>query len=285
MLEFSLRQERIGSSKNPNGINQKDSLSQFFNEGTDFALNNALSNNETANASFPKRKARSHKPLLAKLHFNLWILSWFFFRFLEEIGFDDIFSSLNEQENNKSLNFSNFSNHKNENNQDFEKNLTSTPQTQKEPSFGTQFEGLPPKKPASRDITPTNKQRQNAILDKSPQNTSVQEKISKKYEDSSKITPSYKTVNFEAKCSLKSHLDGVRDIFFYNNDDVLISVSEDCLIKLWDLKAIENYKENNLIDPYFSLRGLKFIKSYILSMFFFRTHWTSFYNHRKWFGG
>ena len=42
-----------------------------INEGTDFALNNALSNNETANASFPKRKARSHKPLLAKLHFNL----------------------------------------------------------------------------------------------------------------------------------------------------------------------------------------------------------------------
>lgn len=166
---------------------------------------------------------------------------------------------MNEQENNKSLNFSNFSNHKTENLQEFEKHLTSTPQTQKEPSFGTQMEVIPPKKPASRDITPSSKQRQNAVLDKSPQsnnNAQGQDKFLKKYEESSKVSLSYKPVNYEVKCTLKSHLDGVRDLFFYNNEEVLISVSEDCLIKLWDLKTIETYRENNLIDPYFSLRGI-----------------------------
>ncbi len=237
MLEFSLRQERI-SSKNPN--QKQDALSQFFNEGTDFVLNNTLANNELANNSFPKRKARSHRPLLAK--------------FLEEIGFDDIFSSLNDQENNnKSMNFSNFSNHKNENVQDFEKNLSLTPKTQKEPSFGTQIDAFLPKKPnsISRDITPSNKQKQTVILtDKTPQNNSIHEKILKKFEENPKNSNKY-----EAKYCLKSHLDGVRDLFFYNNDEVLISVSEDCLIKLWDLRSLDNYKENGLIDPYFSLRG------------------------------
>lgn len=64
MLEFSLRQERIkGSKPNANG---KDAVSQFFNEGTDFSLNNLLANNEVSNTTFPKRKARSHRPLLAK---------------------------------------------------------------------------------------------------------------------------------------------------------------------------------------------------------------------------
>ena len=53
MLEFSLRQERISSSKNPSATNQKDVVSQFFNEGTDFSLNNALANNENANTNIP----------------------------------------------------------------------------------------------------------------------------------------------------------------------------------------------------------------------------------------
>lgn len=70
MLEFSLRQERINSSKSPNTPALKDAVSQFFNEGTEFSLNNALANNETNNISFPKRKARSHRPLLAKYIHN-----------------------------------------------------------------------------------------------------------------------------------------------------------------------------------------------------------------------
>lgn len=141
--------------------------------------------------------------------------------------------------------------------QDLEKNLSSTPKTHKEPFFGGQNNNevsQPSKKSSSRDLTPTTKQKMNVILDKSPQNNlSIHEKISKKMEESSK-TPMFKT-NYEVKCSLKSHLDGVRDIFFYNNEEVLVSVSEDCLIKLWDLKTLDNFKENTLIEPYFSLRG------------------------------
>ena len=66
MLEFSLRQERINTSNKANNTGKQDAVSQFFNEGTDFSLNHAVANNELVNNSFPKRKARSHRPLLAK---------------------------------------------------------------------------------------------------------------------------------------------------------------------------------------------------------------------------
>ena len=37
------------------------------------------------------------------------------------------------------------------------------------------------------------------------------------------------------KCSLRGHLDGVRDIIFSECLPVLASVSEDCMIKLFDI--------------------------------------------------
>jgi WD40 repeat protein len=39
--------------------------------------------------------------------------------------------------------------------------------------------------------------------------------------------------------NLISHLDVVRDGIFFENMDVAITVSEDCLIKLWDLKLLD----------------------------------------------
>lgn len=135
---------------------------------------------------------------------------------------------------------------------DFEKN--STPKAHKEPSFGGANEGISHKKSVSRDITPSTKQRNNAVLDKSPgNNLTFQEKIARRLEDNNKTSGSKLTCEIQA--SLKNHLDGTRDILFTNNDEILVSVSEDCLIKLWDLNSIENYKENALIDPYLTLRG------------------------------
>lgn len=65
------------------------------------------------------------------------------------------------------MNFSHFSNNKSEKSQDFEKQMNNTPQTLKDPSFGG---GLVEKKSVSRDMTPTSKQKQTMVLDKSPQN-------------------------------------------------------------------------------------------------------------------
>lgn len=55
------------------------------------------------------------------------------------------------------------------------------------------------------------------------------------------------------KLTMKSHVDGVRGLHFLNSEAVLASASEDCMIKLWDLRYINN--ETEICDPYFTLRG------------------------------
>ena len=52
--------------------------------------------------------------------------------------------------------------------------------------------------------------------------------------------------------ALKSHLDAVRGVHFIS-EDVLASVGEDRLIKLWDCKSFSN--ENEGFEPYITLRG------------------------------
>ncbi len=37
------------------------------------------------------------------------------------------------------------------------------------------------------------------------------------------------------KSTLRSHFDGVRDCFFTKNN-TLVTVSEDCMVKLWDVR-------------------------------------------------
>jgi striatin 1/3/4 len=51
---------------------------------------------------------------------------------------------------------------------------------------------------------------------------------------------------WKSKCTLKSHMDGVRGLYFSESQDVLVSASEDGSLKVWDM-------ETN--DPYVSLRG------------------------------
>lgn len=40
------------------------------------------------------------------------------------------------------------------------------------------------------------------------------------------------------RTTLKSHFDSITDISFCNDNQLLVSVSEDCMIKLWDVKSI-----------------------------------------------
>ncbi|CAD8157830.1 unnamed protein product [Paramecium pentaurelia] len=52
--------------------------------------------------------------------------------------------------------------------------------------------------------------------------------------------------------TLRHHLDGVRDAYFFNNMTILATVSEDCQLKLWDY---QNYQQQqNQIEPYLTLR-------------------------------
>ena len=64
-----------------------------------------------------------------------------------------------------------------------------------------------------------------------------------------------KNLSFTKFIELKSHLDEVRKLEYLENIDSLISVSEDCLIKIWSLKNIMYNSQNEEINPYLNLRG------------------------------
>lgn len=49
-------------------------------------------------------------------------------------------------------------------------------------------------------------------------------------------------------------MDGVRGVFFCSVDPVLVSISEDCLVKLWDIRQFASASENSHLEPYLTLR-------------------------------
>jgi len=51
------------------------------------------------------------------------------------------------------------------------------------------------------------------------------------------------------KMCLLSHMDSVRGLTYLEQEGILASVSEDCLVKLW------NVKEEEISEPYLTLRG------------------------------
>ena len=57
---------------------------------------------------------------------------------------------------------------------------------------------------------------------------------------------------WKLKSTLNGHLDAVRDVHFLNSN-ILISVSEDCMIKLWNINGIDKGK-NKPIEPISTLR-------------------------------
>ena len=54
---------------------------------------------------------------------------------------------------------------------------------------------------------------------------------------------------------LKSHFDEVRKLSYIENNNNLISVSEDCLIKVWSLNNILYNSQSEDVKPYLNLRG------------------------------
>ena len=64
-----------------------------------------------------------------------------------------------------------------------------------------------------------------------------------------------KNLSFTKYAELNSHFDEVRKLSYIENMNCLISVSEDCLIKVWDLNNIMYNSQNEDITPYINLRG------------------------------
>ena len=60
---------------------------------------------------------------------------------------------------------------------------------------------------------------------------------------------------FTKFAELKSHFDEVRKLVYLENINSLISVSEDCLIKVWSMENIMYNNQSDDIEPYLNLRG------------------------------
>lgn len=58
----------------------------------------------------------------------------------------------------------------------------------------------------------------------------------------------------QPKCTLRSHFDGVRGVFFTAMEPMLATVSEDCMVKLWDVRKFANANDSTHLEPYFTLR-------------------------------
>lgn len=63
------------------------------------------------------------------------------------------------------------------------------------------------------------------------------------------------------KYELKSHMDIVRGIQFVPSVDAMATISEDCMVKLWNLSEMDrkyaeaSTAENLRMEPYMTLRG------------------------------
>lgn len=54
---------------------------------------------------------------------------------------------------------------------------------------------------------------------------------------------------------LRHHFDSVRDVKFGGNGELLVSASEDCMVKLWNAKAFKTQAENDFNEPIYTYRG------------------------------
>jgi WD40 repeat protein len=46
------------------------------------------------------------------------------------------------------------------------------------------------------------------------------------------------------KSTLRSHFDSVREIKFCSNNELMVTVSEDCMMKLWDVSSLKKSIKN-----------------------------------------
>ena len=68
-------------------------------------------------------------------------------------------------------------------------------------------------------------------------------------------------VELKKKYDLKSHMDIIRSIQFVPAVDAMATISEDCMVKLWNLSDMDrkyaeaSTSENIRMEPYMTLRG------------------------------
>lgn len=96
-------------------------------------------------------------------------------------------------------------------------------------------------------------ERFSKIEKSNPLNTSANSAIS-----GGKKSHAVRKVLFQSKCTLKSHMDAIRSLHFVPQTNTLVSASEDCTLKLWDVNKFSNLKDVEGVlnfEPYLTMRG------------------------------
>lgn len=252
MLEFALRQERIKYARAANGLEGKMNILQDHPDTI---------NIENLPERQPYTRPKGHQSILLK--------------FLEEIGFEEIFNSADVNDLKELFNKATSSLSKNQELLDTvariedevreriekeEKNSVSLEQQLKEFTEKDQLNSL---------LNANDKSKSNKFgddrLDQSDDNLNASFESVKRDDDNCVgIRASYadKMSEINLRHEFNVHLDSVRGVQFIGSLDCMASVSEDCTVKLWDLKLMHKNMTDGFgkgiefkSDPYFTLRG------------------------------
>ncbi|KRX10679.1 WD40-repeat-containing domain [Pseudocohnilembus persalinus] len=224
MLEFSLRQERIRFNKT---FHDKPFTQDLIKEQLEEQQKNQTIAEQLP--KIPKRKAKEHRALLSKI--------------LEEVGLEDIFKSTEYKMQE----------------QNYEQNIDNLiPESVRESQYKKQQEQIQQKidelDETKQQIVSTMRQKA-ALQDITNEQHLNQNNQSLVHDQNTAQNVNLNSELVYEKINIRAHFDGVRDAVFVS-DEIFVTVSEDCLIKLYDTNQFQNdiYQQSQNLDPYFTLR-------------------------------
>ena len=223
MLEFSLRQERIKYAKLAQGnnldIGSTDIIGQVMQKAN---LNTNLYERVA------KRRAKAQRPLLLK--------------FLQEIGYDDIFN-VNEVKEIKAL----YDKAQEEMKENFQSELEGN---------GLSYAEKLEERMLARDEAKEVSEEKQAELPMEAGKVDGQALPPIKA-NSETAAPSDVEPMIKPKYHIRGHFDSVRGVHYSQSHQVMASASDDCQVKLWNIKSIQKDYEtsNGFLEQYMTLRG------------------------------
>lgn len=258
MLEFALRQERIRYARAANGIEGKLDILKDHPD---------IIEDEKLPERAPYQKPQGHQSILLK--------------FLEEIGFEEVFNSTDvsgiKELFDKAANSLSQNQELLESVQKIEADVRSKVQKEeKAAELQNEIKEFSHKDKLNRILNPINKSK-GTSLNKQSQNyeneDGLEDKFNSSFDSVKKLDSNEQDEDVKAEYGdnlydinlrheFNVHLDSVRGVEFIDSLDCMASVSEDCTVKLWDVKLMHKNMEDGFGegiefkgDPYYTLRG------------------------------
>ncbi|EGR31914.1 hypothetical protein IMG5_099940 [Ichthyophthirius multifiliis] len=264
MLEFALRQERIRYSKLLQGQNiPQDIIKSAMQDENNMQL---IQNNLNI-PQIPQRKAKSHRPLLLKLIYIIqkkrkYLIIYNYLKNFIRYRENDIPNFNNNNNNGSNLDNSFV---------EFNKSITNqnkNNETQK--NNNTQKQQINNSKIINKSLEKYDENIEVYFLKNNKikfiilfyltifNNKRIIKKVNQIYFYIDGIflfllVENNQYLFYYLQSQLRSHFDGVRDCYFTKNN-TLVTVSEDCMVKLWDTRQFQSSNEETHLEPFYTLR-------------------------------